>query len=391
MKKAGKLLTLVIVLLGAYWTSPPGMWAQTGNQAAVVVRFSDDRTETACVEFEEPQINGFDLLQRSGLNIEIEAQGLGALVCAIDDTGCPASDCLCQCRGGGDCIYWSYWHLQQNGWQYSQAGSLGYQIQSGAVDGWSWGPGAANQAFPPANLSFEEICLDPATNTPTPSPSPTITSTAAVIVVTPMAANTRSPSVVETVATDRPTTTPTRSATAVPTATASTIETNTPLPVQQATETSTVEFEPIQGPNNKTVLVETPTPLLPTESAIIINSGEDSQPNTPTVAALTTTSEPVAAAVLERADASVEAPPTIEPAQQIAAVTVEPAPQFTVIGSDVVPTVENVDQQSQVFDDDVEGGLDSYWFRFVIFLMIVVGLGTILYVVSRRRKQRDMP
>ena len=41
--------------------------AQTGNQAALVVVHGDGSLVTRCVEFNEPQINGYDLLQRSGL------------------------------------------------------------------------------------------------------------------------------------------------------------------------------------------------------------------------------------------------------------------------------------------------------------------------------------
>jgi len=169
MKPAIKYLALLAVFMGAFWSVPTDMRAQIGNRAALVISFGDDKIETACVDFEEPQISGFDLLQRSGLNLEIEAQGLGALVCSINDAGCSASDCLCQCSGGGDCIYWSYWHQLEEGWQYSQAGATVYQVESGAVEGWSWGPGAESQALPPPEISFEDICQQPASNTPTPS------------------------------------------------------------------------------------------------------------------------------------------------------------------------------------------------------------------------------
>ncbi len=158
LKLSVKLLTLLVVFFGAFWIAPNNMRAQISNRAALVIRYGDQHIETACIEFEEPQISGFDLVQRSGLNIEIEAQGLGALVCTINDVGCPSSDCLCQCRGGGECIYWSYWHQLQDGWQYSQSGATAYFVKPGSVEGWSWGPGAESQALPPPVISFEDVC-----------------------------------------------------------------------------------------------------------------------------------------------------------------------------------------------------------------------------------------
>ena len=137
---------------------PLPLTAQTENRAAIVVRLDDDRVETACVAFSEPQITGYDLLARSGLQPVVEVQGMGALVCSIADKGCPANDCLCQCRGGGDCVYWSYWHLREEGWEYSSGGSSVYPIRHGMVDGWSWGPGAVSKAVSPPEISFAEIC-----------------------------------------------------------------------------------------------------------------------------------------------------------------------------------------------------------------------------------------
>lgn len=154
MTRATYLFLLILLFFGA--TLP--LNAQTENRAAIVVRLDDGRVETACVAFSEPQITGYDLLVRSGLEPVVEVQGMGALVCSIANQGCPANDCLCQCRGGGDCVYWSYWHQQGGEWQYSSGGSSVYPIRHGMVDGWSWGPGAVSKAMPPPETSFAEIC-----------------------------------------------------------------------------------------------------------------------------------------------------------------------------------------------------------------------------------------
>ncbi len=158
MKLVFKPLALLAMLFVVFWITSNDLHAQDKNRAAIVISYDDQQIETACVEFEEPQISGLDLVQQSGLELEIEAQGLGALVCSINDAGCPASDCLCQCRSGGECIYWSYWHQLKDGWRYAEAGANGYLVEPGSVEGWAWGPGAESQAIPPPEISFEDIC-----------------------------------------------------------------------------------------------------------------------------------------------------------------------------------------------------------------------------------------
>lgn len=45
-------------------------------------------------------------------------------------------------------------------------------IEDGSVDGWSWGPGSITEAVPPPDITFDEVCLAEATNTPTATSSP---------------------------------------------------------------------------------------------------------------------------------------------------------------------------------------------------------------------------
>lgn len=137
----------------------PQLAAQEPNRAALVVRMEDGSVQTSCVEFPEAQITGYDLLQRSGLDVTVDVQGMGALVCSIEDTGCPANDCLCQCRGG-ECQYWSYWHQIDGEWLYSRAGAMAYPVLDGAVEGWSWGPGSVTDAVVPSETTFASVCQD---------------------------------------------------------------------------------------------------------------------------------------------------------------------------------------------------------------------------------------
>ena len=162
---------LVLLLLLALLILPPMLQAQAGNRAALVVDFGD-RVATQCVAFSESEISGYELLVRAGLNVEVEAGGMGAAVCRLDDTGCPSNDCFCQCSGGDDCVYWSYWHQSGGTWQYSAVGASAYQVGDGAVEGWTWGPGSPDQAIPPPDLSFADVCAPAATATSAPSATP---------------------------------------------------------------------------------------------------------------------------------------------------------------------------------------------------------------------------
>ncbi|MFN2205656.1 MAG: hypothetical protein ACK2UT_07050 [Candidatus Promineifilaceae bacterium] len=161
MKISKLLLELFSAALLFLWLLPEGTEAQDGNRAALVIRMNDQDVQTACVEFSEPQISGFDLLQQSGIEFAVDIQSMGAKICSIEQTGCPADDCWCQCKGGGDCIYWSYWHRLNEQWHYSQGGASTYSLGDGDVEGWSWGPGSVNEAIAPPELSFADICRSP--------------------------------------------------------------------------------------------------------------------------------------------------------------------------------------------------------------------------------------
>jgi hypothetical protein len=160
------ILTAVLIVI-LLLTLPTGMDAQDDNQAALVIDYGEGNVETRCVAFSTPQISGYDLLERSGLVLEIDVQAGGAAVCRIEAMGCPAADCFCQCRGGDDCRYWSYWNQMDGQWVYSQMASTAYQVSDGAVEGWVWGPGSVTEAPPPPSLSFAEICqAGPVSETP---------------------------------------------------------------------------------------------------------------------------------------------------------------------------------------------------------------------------------
>lgn len=133
----------------------------TSNRAGLVIRHGDGRVITICVRFDEPTISGAELLNRAGVSYLAQSGGMGTAVCKLDDEGCdyPTEDCFCHCKGG-DCAYWSYQHLRDASWSYSQIGAAAYQVQPGAVDGWAWGPGNVQSGAQPPLLSFAQICTE---------------------------------------------------------------------------------------------------------------------------------------------------------------------------------------------------------------------------------------
>lgn len=162
-----RFLVLVMVIVAITLVAYGLGIAQEPNKAGIVIRLNESETISRCVAFEDEDISGLELLERSGLTTQIRAEGMGSLVCSINETGCPANDCFCQCRGGGECVYWSYWQDSAEGWQYARLGASSYRVTAGEIDGWSWGPGSLTDAISPPELTFEEICSEDAATTHT--------------------------------------------------------------------------------------------------------------------------------------------------------------------------------------------------------------------------------
>lgn len=209
--------------------------AQEPSQVGLVVRFGDGQVETRCIEFNEPQISGYDVLLRSGLSVIVSGDvGTGSVVCSIGDAGCPIDNCWCQCKTmGSDCTYWSYWQLEGD-WVYSQMGMSGHFVNHGEVEGWSWSEGS-----PPPIVAFEDICAPPTTDTPTPTVTSTPTPTP-VPTDTPVPTATWTPSPTPLPPTDTPS------------------PTDTPLP--SATATITVTEGPVSTPSTEALMLAAPTP-----------------------------------------------------------------------------------------------------------------------------------
>jgi hypothetical protein len=134
------VFALLLVVSGA----PDKVGAADLSYAGVVVRQDDGRMSYAYVGFTESEINGIELLRRTGLDVvTVNFGGLGEGVCSIDATGCPSSECRQRvCQGPTDADpYWQYFRQASPGeWQPLALGASSTKVRSGDVDGWSWTP-----------------------------------------------------------------------------------------------------------------------------------------------------------------------------------------------------------------------------------------------------------
>jgi hypothetical protein len=160
------------------------VFAQAANRAGLVVVHGDGAVVTQCVAFDTPSISGYELLERSGLDLRMEVSGMGPTICRLDEEGCDAGqNCFCHCRSG-PCTYWTYWRLvtdpdsqkslsrseardadfsaeaEPAGWRYSNMGAGNTQVTDGMVEGWVWGDSAAGEdaRVAPPPMTFDEIC-----------------------------------------------------------------------------------------------------------------------------------------------------------------------------------------------------------------------------------------
>jgi len=400
MKSPKVFLAIFSIILVSLWMLPGGILAQHGNQAALVIRHSDQDVQTVCVDFSEPEISGLELLQRSGIDLELDVQGLGAAVCSIEQTGCPANDCWCRCKGGGDCIYWSYWLKTSGQWQYSQGGASIYSVSDGDVQGWSWGPGAVSQAYSPPDLSFEDVCQESIVEDATATPSAT-----ALIFVpldTPTTETYQSQPTVTSTSTPLPTPLPT--STISPPATNSLQVTTVPTNTPQPTATATVEIvaPSVTDSSNSGVLLET-------ESSVIIeqaaseqpaNVEQDLQPTAtslphPTPSPLAENNEIVtktpgaAVAVLVEPDLTLPSRQGERDNKKRFEAIVEQPSNLIVVGAEShIPDLRvlPIAPEEEIANQDDQDSSSSM-FSYLIFGVIVFGLSGWLIILSTRRNK----
>jgi hypothetical protein len=172
-----RLLIIVGLVVGLGAVSSIGEAQADGPNRAGLVVGNGDSFAVTCVEFDEPEITGLELLNRSGLPVVQQGSGLGTAICGIQNIGCSnPNDCWCQCHGT-TCSYWAYFNLEDGAWRYSATGASPRKVQNGDVDAWIWGSGGIGTARQPPTMSFEEICPEETQQSPEPAATPVPVST----------------------------------------------------------------------------------------------------------------------------------------------------------------------------------------------------------------------
>lgn len=156
--------------------------AQSPIQVGLVVQSAEGNVMTKCVTLNQTNPSGWEVLVAANVDVKGSPSGMGMAVCAIAGVGCPPEDCWCKFNSGEN-LYWSYWHLKEGRWVYSNLGASNYPVSQGDVEGWIWGQGQT----PPPLVPFEQIC----------APSPTATFTLAPMHTTTFT-QTRTPSATST-------------------------------------------------------------------------------------------------------------------------------------------------------------------------------------------------
>jgi hypothetical protein len=391
MKHNKVYLAIFSTMLLFLWQLPAGMLAQDTNQAALVIRHDDQSVQTACVEFLEPEISGLELLQRSGFDLELDVQGLGAAVCSIGQTGCPADDCWCQCKGGSDCIYWSYWQKLSGQWQYSQGGASIYTVGDGDMQGWSWGPGAVNAAFAPPNLSFENICtsskLEDATATPTP------TSLVFAPADTPISETRQNLPASTITTTPSPTLTIPPTATTLPAVTA--LPTSTQMPTIIAGDVPVVgdnlrstpaNFDPIASTDNADGVPAVPSPELRAAATSLPSPTYSPSPEGTKVVQTT----PDAEVALASDIGSIPTRQGDQDTNKRVEISSDPPPKISVVGEGAqIPDLRVLPlMPEEQVNDRQEKGSPSSLSSYIFFSLIILALAGWLIISTYRRRER---
>jgi hypothetical protein len=361
LQRPGKYV-IGLILLGLLLVMPIPTHADTAfpHHAGLVVRDGNGNVTTRCVDLgEDGQASGEEVLRASGLSITAEYSSMGAAICKIGNDGCsyPAEDCFCQCtlQPGQTCMYWSYWHLVNNQWQYSQFGTTNYTVHSGEVEGWSWGAGTTSSAVAPPVYTFSDLCVATPTNTPTPTSTPASVLMSTVVILTPEPTHTPQPA------------------------------TSTPVPPTSAPATATAPA-PTGTPQTN------PTPQ-PAATAVVAAVSDTSTPNPTLAQPVAETATPVAIA---KADTSSNQRsgtlylPFVNqaPAQPGATVTppiatdipIPPTPMDVVALTTQVSATEQATPSptgSQTGDDNLAG--------YVLFAVVTAGLAGTLLILRLRR------
>lgn len=231
---------LLVFGLGGLVGDPTPARGQPAPDAGVMIRYPDGHVESLCVDIPPGGITGLEVLQQAGVPLRVESQSGGVTVCAIRGQGCPdpTTPCFCQCQGGGDCLFWTYYHWLNGRWVAATLGASNTTARPGTVEGWGWGA-------PPPAPTGAALC-----GVAAPAPSPTVPPPAFTPTPRPPAAPTR-----------RPAPTPTRARPPPPPSATALSPTLAPPPLSPTEIPS-----PSSPPASTTATPRPPAPPTPTET-----------------------------------------------------------------------------------------------------------------------------
>jgi len=116
------------------------------NLAAIVIDPGNGEIQTACVDFEEDSISGFELLERSGFSYNTDQDGFLNSILEISNHE-------------GETNYWSYWKWDGRGWQFQNIGASNTVVAAGTIEAWHFTSWEQYPSLPPEYTpDINDIC-----------------------------------------------------------------------------------------------------------------------------------------------------------------------------------------------------------------------------------------
>ncbi len=145
-------LALCLVLAGIAFAAD-----EATKQVGLVIAFPDG-TRHAEVVTVPAGATTFEVLQAAKIQLVSQTTGFGPAICAINNVGCPATNCFCNPKE-----FWAYYHLTDDTWTMAQEGAGSYVPADGAVEGFVWSgmDASFNPTLQPPVITFAQILAAP--------------------------------------------------------------------------------------------------------------------------------------------------------------------------------------------------------------------------------------